>query len=181
MPNTQSRRIALCGVLAALGVVVLLVGSALGLGTYAAPMLACFLLLPALEEYGPRAALCQYAATAILALLLVPEPELLLFYALALGPYPVLRARLERLRPAALRWAAKFAFFNAAVALVYALLLLVLSPPGLAAEFAAAGVPYLAALAVLMNLAFFLCDRAVAALGRAYRLRRRRKRRPPAP
>ena len=98
MPNTQSRRIALCGVLAALGVVVLLVGSALGLGTYAAPMLACFLLLPALEEYGPRAALCQYAATAILALLLVPEPELSLFYALALGPYPVLRARLERLR-----------------------------------------------------------------------------------
>lgn len=180
MPNTQSRRIALCGVLAALGVVVLLVGSALGLGTYAAPMLACFLLLPALEEYGPRAALCQYAATAILALLLVPEPELSLFYALALGPYPVLRARLERLRPAALRWAAKFAFFNAAVALVYALLLLVLSPPGLAAEFAA-GLPYLAALAVLMNLAFFLCDRAVAALGRAYRLRRRRKRRPPAP
>ena len=48
VPNTQSRRIALCGVLAALGVVVLLVGSALGLGTYAAPMLACFLLLPAL-------------------------------------------------------------------------------------------------------------------------------------
>ena len=52
----------------------------------------------------------------------------------------MLRARLERLRPAALRWAAKFAFFNAAVALVYALLLFVLSPPGLAAEFAAAGV-----------------------------------------
>ena len=181
MPNTQSRRIALCGVLAALGVVVLLVGSALGLGTYAAPMLACFLLLPALEEYGPRAALCSTRPPPSWRCCLCRNRSFRCFMRWALGPYrccaPGSNACARRRcagRPSS-------PFFNAAVALVYALLLFVLSPPGLAAEFAAAGVPYLAALAVLMNLAFFLCDRAVAALGRAYRLRRRRKRRPPAP
>ena len=173
--NTQSRRIALCGVLAALGVALLLAGSALGIATYAAPMLVCFLLLPALEDYGPATALTQYAATALLALLLVPEPELSLFYALALGPYPVVRVRLERLRPLPVRWAVKFLCFNAAVAAVYALLLFVFSPPGMMQEFAAAGAPYLAGLALLINLAFFLCDRALQALSYLYRTRPRRR------
>ena len=68
MKNTQSRRIALCGVLAALTVVILLVGTALGIGTYAAPMLASFLLIPTLVEYGPRAALTKYGAAAVLGL-----------------------------------------------------------------------------------------------------------------
>ena len=38
--------------LGALSVVLLLLGSALQIGTYAAPMLAAFLLIPVLEEYG---------------------------------------------------------------------------------------------------------------------------------
>ena len=45
MRKTQSQKIALCGVLAALSVVVLLGGAALQIGTYAAPMLAAFLVL----------------------------------------------------------------------------------------------------------------------------------------
>ena len=176
MPNTQSRRIALCGVLAALGVALLLAGSALGIGTYAAPMLTCFLLIPALNDYGPATALTQYAATALLGLLLVPDPELSLFYALALGPYPVVRVFLERLRRPVLRRAAKFAWFNLTVAALYALLLLVFAPPGLGAELFGGGVCYLAVLAGMINLAFWLCDRALAALTAAYRLRRRRRR-----
>ena len=176
LPNTQSRRIALCGVLAALGVALLLAGSALGIGTYAAPMLTCFLLIPALNDYGPATALTQYAATALLGLLLVPDPELSLFYALALGPYPVVRVFLERLRRPVLRRAAKFAWFNLTVAVLYALLLLVFAPPGLGAELFGGGVWYLAVLAGMINLAFWLCDRALAALTAAYRLRRRRRR-----
>ena len=65
MKNTQSGRMALCGVLAALTVAILLAGTALGIGTYAAPMLASFLLIPALVEYGPRTALTQYVASAV--------------------------------------------------------------------------------------------------------------------
>ena len=50
MHRTQTARTALCGVLGALGLVLLALGSVLPLATYAAPMLACFLLLPALEK-----------------------------------------------------------------------------------------------------------------------------------
>lgn len=172
MKNTQSRRIALCGVLAALTVVILLAGNALGIGTYAAPMLASFLLIPSLVEYGPRAALTQYAASAVLGLLLVPDPELSLFYAMVLGPYPVLKTVLDRLHPALLRWGAKLAVFNLAVVLMYALLRLVFLPDILETMPATAALT--AALAVLCNMAFLLCDRAVAALTLVYRLRLRR-------
>lgn len=172
MKNTQSGRMALCGVLAALTVAILLAGNALGIGTYAAPMLASFLLIPALVEYGPCTALTQYVASAVLAVLLVPDPELSLFYALVLGPYPAEKMLLDRIRPAVLRWAAKVAVFNGSAAVMYALLWLVFWPgmtdlmPGTAA--------LTVAFVLLCNLAFVMCDRAVAALTLVYRLRLRR-------
>ena len=76
MRKTESQKIALCGVLGALSVVLLLLGSALQIGTYAAPMLAAFLLIPVLDEYGPKYALLLYATVSILSVLLVPELEL---------------------------------------------------------------------------------------------------------
>ena len=76
MRKTESQKIALCGMLGALSLVLLLLGSALQIGTYAAPMLAAFLLIPVLEEYGTRYALTLYVCVAILAVLFVPETEL---------------------------------------------------------------------------------------------------------
>ena len=76
MRKTESQKIALCGMLGSLSVVLLLLGSALQIGTYAAPMLAAFLLIPVLEEYGTRYALTLYVCVAILAVLFVPETAL---------------------------------------------------------------------------------------------------------
>ena len=85
MRKTESQKIALCGVLSALSVVVLLVGNVLQIGTYAAPMLASFLLIPVLEDYGKKYALLLYAVVSLLSLFLVPDKELVLFYVLVLG------------------------------------------------------------------------------------------------
>lgn len=123
MRKTESQKIALCGVLSALSVVVLLVGNVLQIGTYAAPMLASFLLIPVLEDYGKKYALLLYAVVSLLSLFLVPDKELVLFYVLVLGYYPVLRVRLNNIRRAVLRWMAKFGCFNAAVVVMYALLI----------------------------------------------------------
>lgn len=114
MRKTESQKIALCGMLGALSVVLLLLGSALQIGTYAAPMLAAFLLIPVLEEYGTRYALTLYVCVAILAVLFVPETELALFYVLVMGYYPVLRVKLNGVKSTLLRWVLKFAVFNAA-------------------------------------------------------------------
>ena len=117
MRKTESQKIALCGMLGALSVVLLLIGSALQIGTYAAPMLAAFLIIPVLEEYGPRYALTLYATVSILAVLFVPETELAFFYVLVMGYYPVLRVKLNTLKTTVLRWVIKFAVFNAATVL----------------------------------------------------------------
>ena len=90
MRKTQSQKIALCGVLAALSVVVS-IRISIQIGTYAAPMLAAFLVVPVLEEYGTKYALLLYATVSLLALILVPETELAWFYLLVVGHYPVLR------------------------------------------------------------------------------------------
>ena len=149
MRKTESQKIALCGVLSALSVVVLLVGNVLQIGTYAAPMLASFLLIPVLEDYGKKYALLLYAVVSLLSLFLVPDKELVLFYVLVLGYYPVLRVQLNNIRRGVLRWMAKFGCFNAAVVIMYALLIVVLAPPELVQEFAAEGTPMLLALLAL--------------------------------
>ena len=162
MRKTESQKIALCGMLGALSVVLLLLGSALQIGTYAAPMLAAFLLIPVLEEYGTR-----YVCVAILAVLFVPETELALFYVLVMGYYPVLRVKLNGVKSTLLRWVLKFAVFNAGTVLVY-LLLFALLGPAVLDELLADGIGMLAALLAAGNLSFWLCDRALAALTRYY-------------
>ena len=169
MRKTESQKIALCGVLGALSVVLLLVGAALQIGTYAAPMLAAFLLIPVLDEYGPKYALLLYATVSILSVLLVPELELAFFYVFVIGYYPVLRQKLARIKSTLLRWVIKFAVFNGATVLVY-LLLFALLGPAILDELLADGVGMLAALLAAGNLSFWLCDRAVGALTRYYRL-----------
>ena len=134
MRKTESQKIALCGMLGALSVVLLLLGSALQIGTYAAPMLAAFLLIPVLEEYGTRYALTLYVCVAILAMLFVPETELALFYVLVMGYYPVLRVKLNGVKSTFLRWVLKFAVFNAGTVLVYLLLFALLGPAVLLAR-----------------------------------------------
>ena len=165
--------------LSALSVVVLLVGNVLQIGTYAAPMLASFLLIPVLEDYGKKYALLLYAVVSLLSLFLVPDKELVLFYVLVLGYYPVLRVRLNNIRRGVLRWMAKFGCFNAAVVVMYALLIVVLAPPELVQEFAAEGTPMLLALLALgirgirlgPTLPAFLSPGVAAALQQKYDLK----------
>lgn len=175
MRNTQSHKIALCGVLGALSVALFLMGNLLQIGTYAAPMLAAFLLIPILEEYGRRYAFMLYLTVSILSVLLVPDLELSLFYLFVVGYYPILRTVLERICLQPVRWIAKFAWFNAAVVIMYLLLIFVLAPPELAAEFAADGAPMLVLLLAMGNLSFWFCDRALVSMTVLYRRRLRSK------
>lgn len=118
----RSKRIALCGLLVALAVVMLLLGGVLLIATFAAPMLAMIVLLPIQEEYGSRFALTAYAATSILALLLVADRELAMIYVF-FGWYPVLRPHLARLPGKLFPPLCKAAIYSAATLTLYGLLL----------------------------------------------------------
>lgn len=167
----SSRRIALCGLLTALAVVVMILAGAMGLGTYAGPVLAMVALLPVLEEYGIKSAVCTYIAAALLGLLLVPEPELAWVYT-AFGWYPLLRPQLERISSRLLRSLLKLALGAGLLLLLYGVVLRLL---GLTADLQEAAPLLNAALLVMGTLTFLLTDVALGRMSFLWRTKFRKK------
>lgn len=146
----HTRAVALCGVTAALAVVLMAVGGLLGVGLYAAPMLAGLCLLPAGRHLGLKYHLLLWLAVSALSFFLVPDVEQNLMFLCLFGCYPILRPALERL-PRVPRLLCKLLFFNAVSVALEALMLLVLAPESLAP-------PLLLLLLALGNLTFLLYD-----------------------
>ena len=114
---------ALGGMLTAVAVVIMSLGSLIPLNTYLCPVICILLTRPVLERCGRRTGWCYYLATAILSLMLAPDREAALVYAF-LGYYPMIRPAVEKL--GALAWLAKLLLFTLAGAASYGVLLLVM-------------------------------------------------------
>lgn len=153
----RSRQMALCGLLTALAVVVMVLVGAIGIGTFAGPVLAMAVLLPVLEEYGAKSAALTYAAAAILGVLIVPEPELALVYA-AFGWYPILRPKLNRIPARPVRLAVKVLLCITVILLLYGVLLRLL---GMTADLMGSAPLFNLLLLVLGVFTFLLMDLAL--------------------
>lgn len=175
MHNQASRRMALCGITAALMMTVMMVGSFLPLSTYSCPMLAGALLIPICWEMGPRMGGLVYLAVSILSILMAPDKEAVFLFVFLLGWYPMARPKLQHIRVTPLRWAMKILLFNLAACLTYTFLLYVLTMPDLQAEFADWTVLFLAGFLLLGNVTFLLYDIALGRLGDFYILKIRPK------
>lgn len=168
----QSRKIALCGVLCALAVVILLLGGLLAVAIYCAPLLAMAVLLPVLEEYGPGTAGAAYGAVAILALLLVPDRETALVYVF-FGWYPILRPRIAALPSLPVRLVCRLGVCGLSMFLLYGVTIRLL---GLTAVTEELGGGWLtAALAVMGCAVFLLLDLALGRLTVLWRRKLRRR------
>ena len=93
----QSKSIAVCGMLAALSIVMMLLGTLLEIGLYAAPMLAGLCLLPVGRRLGKKYQVLLWVAVSVLSLILVPNVEASLMYLCLFGCYPVIRPWFQRL------------------------------------------------------------------------------------
>ena len=140
---------ALGGVLAALAVVVMCLGTIIPVATYVCPMLCALLLQAVLKTCGVRIAWAWYGAVAILSLLLAPDKEAAAVFAF-LGYYPIVKPRLDKTR---LRWLWKGLLFNASV------LVRVFGLAQVAEDFEEIGVVMLIVLLILGNVTFFLLDK----------------------
>ncbi len=175
MPNKTSGRVALCGVLAALMLVVMLFGTMLPLSTYACPALAGAISIPVIWELGTKPGCLLYLAVSILSLLLAPDKEAALLFLFLLGWYPILRPKLQHLKKKPARVVVKLILFNLAICLVYALLLFVLTTPDLQAEAARWTGPLLAGMLLLGNVTFLLYDLMLSRVTDLYVYRLRAK------
>ncbi len=168
----QSRKMALCGVLTALSIVILSAGSLIPSAAVASPMLAMICLVPIHCDYGTKTALLVYTAVSILAALLCTDKELALFY-IFLGWYPALRPHLLRF-PRFLQILLKCAVFTFMMFIMYAMLIYLFRMQAIVEEFAAYSAVMLASLLILGNVSFLLQDMVLRQMTALYQRRRRR-------
>ena len=126
--------IAVCGILAALSVVILLLGALLGIGIYLAPMIAGGSLLLVRRAYGVKYHVILWLAVSILSLILVPSLEQNLMYLCLFGCYPIFYPYLQKLGKG-IRLVMKLFYFNAVFLAVELLLMLVLAPEAIDSVF----------------------------------------------
>ena len=150
-----TRLLALCGVLTALGVVLLCLGGIVPFALYICPILASIALLPVRSR--PRYAWCCYGAIALLGLLLCPDKEVSLLFCFT-GYYPLLKPRLDALRSRLLTLTLKLLWAAVSMAALYALILYVFCLPAVVEEFAATGRWLLAATIAMGVALFFVYD-----------------------
>lgn len=156
-------KLALCGVIAALSVVLMLFEGLFSVASVAVPAIAGCLLIPIVAHAGLGYAFGAYGATALLCLFLAPDREAALIYLLFFGYYPALYAVLGKLRNPVPRWAVKLVIFNTAAVSEALLAIYILGVP--MEEFTS--IPFVGAwgpavLFVLANVVFVLYDFVLA-------------------
>ena len=159
----QSARMAYCGLMVALSVVLMLSGGMISIAAYCIPMMASILLLPVLLEYGRKTTWITYAATACIVLLLGIDKEAAFFY-LFFGYYPILKWEIDRIPRRWLRLPLKLLLYNISFAALYALLGLFLNMEAVLAEFRQMGSMMFVAFLLLFNVCMLLFDRLLTPL-----------------
>lgn len=154
----QSMMVAFCGMAAGLSVVMMLLGGVIPIATYAVPMLCGLILLPVLLEFGQAAAWATFFSVAFLSLLLGFDKEAAFFY-LFLGYYPIVKWRLDQLKPPFFRILMKALLFIGAMGAMYGLLSLLFPLEAFMREFQEMGAAALALFILVYAVCMFLYDR----------------------
>ena len=107
----STKKLTVCAMLAALGVVLLYAGSLIEVLDISMAVVASLLCVIAVIEYGGSAPWMIYGVTAILATLLLPNKTPGLFYTVFFGFYPILKEKFEK-KPRVACWILKEITFN---------------------------------------------------------------------
>lgn len=165
--NSPASAMALGGILAALAVTVMSMGTLISVATFVCPVICMLLLQAVLKICGKRTAWAWYAAVAILSLLLAPDKEAAIVFSF-LGCYPILKVWMDRRKG---KWLWKAAYFNASVLAAYWLMIKVFGLEQVVNDLSVSGTILTVVLLVLGNVTFFLLDRL---LSMGLRMRKRR-------
>lgn len=167
-------RVAFCGIIAALGLVLMLLTSLVPVGTYAFPCFAGIFIAAVVIEYGWKWGLGVYAVVAVLSLFLAGDKESVLYFIALFGYYPILKAVFEKhIKNKIILYVIKFVVFNtAAIASFFAAaFLLSISPE----EYTLFGVYIPLAFLAFGNVFFLIYDFAVTVFVGQYVVRLRSK------
>lgn len=162
MRRNSAKEIALGGVFAALAVVIMCLGGLIPVATFVCPMISMVMLQLICRLCGDRIGWAWYGCVAILSALLGPDKEAAAVFVF-LGYYPIMKPKMDRLRPS---WLWKGVYFNAVILLMYQVLIYLFGMHELAGEYAQLGVILTIVLLLAGNLCFFLLDMVLFRFGR---------------
>ena len=154
MRNTNTWKIAFGGVMAALSVVIMCLGTLIPIATFICPVLCCLVGCVVLRLCGKRMAWAWYGALSVLSLLLSPDKEAAAVYVI-FGYYPMIKGFFDRLPFSVLF---KLLYFNLSVAVFYTLLMRILGLSEVLLEYGELGTIAFLVFAIAGNLTFILLD-----------------------
>ena len=159
--------VAFCGIITALATVILFL-SLIPSFAYVVPAFAGMVIWTVSEHINMKWSYMCYAATSLIALMLIPEPEANLFFVFFFGYYPTLCIVIERIKNKILQFIVKLAIFNVSVVAAYNLILLLFP-----LEDALEGMEFFGDFAVyafwiIGNIAFVIYDICMITIKEAY-------------
>ena len=163
----KTRRLAVCAMLSALGVVLLCLGSAIEVMDLSMAVIASLFCVFAVIEFGGSAPWLIFFVTGVLSLILMPRSPAVT-YLLFFGYYPILKEKFER-QPRILAWVLKESVFHVAMVLIFLVLRFLLLSPDLIDL----SPWFFVVLAVLAEAVFILYDVALTRLISCYLFRLR--------
>lgn len=180
MNNTV--KLALTSVITALSLVIMFMTGLLPVMTYALPALSGMLITFVVIEISKSWAVYTYVAVSILSIIVVPDKEAAVIYALFLGYYPIIKSVIEktalkkygtksRKNVKLLEWIIKLLIFNIAIIAAYAIIINVFFP---VEDMELFGKYTMIIMLVLGNAAFILYDIALTKLITLYMIKYRK-------
>lgn len=167
----NSKVIAYSSVATALSVVMLFLGSIVWVLGYTMPLVASLIMIVLLESVSKKSALLTFVSTSVISFILLNDKECVLLYVLFFGYYPLIRDKLNDIKPKLLSYLLKFVSFNAAMILTQILCVYVF------------GIPFddmlgkwgIVVFALCLNLVFIVFDKLYTLLLRLYRFKLKKK------
>ena len=157
----KSTQVAVGGLASALCLLLMFLTGMIPFTTYALPAMAGIVLIAVVIENSTQTAALVYVSVSLISLFLSPDKEAALMFLCFFGYYPVIKAKLEQIRPKLLELLAKYGIFNLAIIATYWVIIYVLGLPDILEELGELGKYSIAILLGMGNLVFFLYDRAL--------------------
>ena len=153
--NDYVRKIAICGLTAALSIVIMCLGGFVPIATYICPVLCILIGNIIFKICGSRLAWTWYCAVCILSLFLSPDKEAAIVFVI-LGYYPYIKVHIEKCR---LRFLLKLSFFNGVSLVLYWFMLILFGLNDVISEYSQLGVLWCVVLLILGNVTFLMLDK----------------------
>ena len=155
MKKTPASQIAFGGMMAALALVIMNMVGLIPIATYVCPSLCMVLLSVVLKLCGKRISWAWYGAVAILSVLMAPDKEAAMIFAV-IGYYPIIKPAFERTK---MPNTCKYLYFNVVILLVYWLMINLMGLTEIAKEFAEMGLLFTIVTLLMGNMVFQLLDK----------------------